>query len=88
MADDLIGGGEDSGSSARFARGMDNINESTGKASSGANAFAKAITSAFAQGVTGATGAAAPWPCESPAGASGLVMTPFPADTAGRSSGR
>jgi phage-related minor tail protein len=54
MADDLIGGGEGSGSSARFARGMDNINESTGKASSGANAFAKAITSAFAQGVTGA----------------------------------
>src|SRR6185369_16100027 len=33
---------------------MNKLSESTGKFSTGANAFAKAITSAFAQGVTGA----------------------------------
>ena len=54
MADDLItGGGSDDGS-AQLAGRMGQLSESTGKLSAGANAFAKAITSAFAQGVTGA----------------------------------
>jgi len=52
MADDLIGASADG--STQLAGGMDKLSESTGKLSTGANAFAKAITSAFAQGVTGA----------------------------------
>jgi len=52
MADDLIGASADG--SKQLTGGMDRLSESTGKLSTGANAFAKAITSAFAQGVTGA----------------------------------
>src|ERR1051325_3588526 len=54
MADDLIGASEGSGAAAQLGGQMGKLSESTGKLSSGANAFAKAITGAFAQGVTGA----------------------------------
>jgi len=54
MADDLIAGRVGDGGSTQLAGRMDQLSESTGKLSTGANAFAKAITSAFAQGVTGA----------------------------------
>ena len=54
MADDLIAGGMGDEGSRQLAGRMDKLSESTGKLSTGANAFAKAITSAFAQGVTGA----------------------------------
>jgi phage-related minor tail protein len=53
MTDDLIGSGPND-QSAELSGRMGTLNESTGKLSTGANAFAKAITSAFAQGVTGA----------------------------------
>src|SRR5690242_13362703 len=53
MADDLSGAAS-SEASAELTGRMGQLSESTGKLSSGANAFAKAITSAFAQGVTGA----------------------------------
>ena len=54
MADDLVGGSKGSEASAELAGRMDELSESTGKLSTSANAFAKAITSAFAQGMTGA----------------------------------
>ena len=53
MGNDFISGGEGD-ASPRLAGQMDKLTDSTGKLSTGANAFAKAITSAFAQGVTGA----------------------------------
>jgi X-X-X-Leu-X-X-Gly heptad repeat protein len=52
MTDDLMSGSADG--STQLAGSIDKLSESTGKLSTGANAFAKAITTAFAQGVTGA----------------------------------
>jgi phage-related minor tail protein len=56
MAEDLIAGGEGESTARALAGQTDKLSESTGKLTTGANAFAKAITSAFAQGVSGAKG--------------------------------
>src|SRR5882757_6372078 len=59
MADDDVDsmdglGGGSGGTDKKLASSMREVGQQTDKLTTGANAYAKAITSAFAQGVTGA----------------------------------